>query len=328
MVVRGMVLAGAIAAILGAGLGTTLGAGPALAQGAPGGYGGGFIEYLMTGQDPGAVATPLRPMPVARDGTILTGRGYAADVYGHRPAYARTTGYTAAGASGMQVGYAPVAPGPFLHSGDPVPSPVGQPQGYQSTASTRPQLHAYAQPQAAVPQPYAPDPFEAPRARSGPMPEAREEAIGRATDPRFQRQEVAYDGGQRPGTVVIDTPSRFLYLVQPGGRALRYGIGVGRPGFTWSGMKTVSAKREWPDWTPPAEMLRRRPDLPRHMAGGPANPLGARALYLGSSLYRIHGTNEPHTIGQSVSSGCIRMMNEDVMDLYERVPVGARVLVI
>ncbi len=160
------------------------------------------------------------------------------------------------------------------------------------------------------------------------MQEPREEGIGRAMDPRFQRQEVAYDGPQRPGTVVIDTPSRFLYLVQPGGRALRYGIGVGRPGFTWSGMKTVSAKREWPDWTPPAEMLRRRPDLPRHMAGGPANPLGARALYLGSSLYRIHGTNEPHTIGQSVSSGCIRMMNEDVMDLYQRVPVGARVQVI
>ncbi|WP_438823056.1 L,D-transpeptidase family protein [Methylobacterium frigidaeris] len=308
-----MVLAGAIAAGLGAGLGAL----PALAQGAPGTYGGGFIEFLMTGQDPAAVARPLRPMPVAPDGTILTGRGYrqagyAADAYGPRPAYARTTGYAAAGTSGAQVGYAPVAPGAALHSGDPVPAQVYQPQVYQPQAT----------------QAYAPDPFEAPRGRPAPMPEAREEGIGRAMDPRFQRQEVAYDGGQRPGTVVIDTPSRFLYLVQPGGRALRYGIGVGRPGFTWSGMKTVSAKREWPDWTPPAEMLRRRPDLPRHMAGGPANPLGARALYLGSSLYRIHGTNEPHTIGQSVSSGCIRMMNEDVMDLYERVPVGARVMVI
>ena len=106
---------------------------------------------------------------------------------------------------------------------------------------------------------------------------------------------------------------------------MRYGIGVGRPGFAWSGLKTVSRKAEWPDWTPPSEMLARRPDLPRHMAGGPANPLGARALYLGSSLYRIHGTNEPTTIGQSVSSGCIRMMNDDVIDLYERVPVGTRV---
>jgi len=111
------------------------------------------------------------------------------------------------------------------------------------------------------------------------------------------------------------------------GRATRYGVGVGRPGFEWSGVKTISRKEEWPDWTPPPEMLARRPDLPRHMEGGSANPLGARALYLGSSLYRIHGTNEPGTIGQNVSSGCIRMMNEDVVDLYERVPVGTRVIV-
>ena len=149
----------------------------------------------------------------------------------------------------------------------------------------------------------------------------------RAIDPVFERQEVAYAGRERPGTIIIDTPEKFLFLVQPGGRALRYGIGVGRPGFAWSGVKTVSRKAEWPDWTPPREMLLRRPDLPRHMAGGPANPLGARALYLGSSLYRIHGTNEPYTIGTNVSSGCIRMMNEDVVDLYGRVGVGARVIV-
>lgn len=154
------------------------------------------------------------------------------------------------------------------------------------------------------------------------------QAIARAADPRFARQVVDFDGGQRPGTIVVDTPAKYLYLVQAGGKAIRYGIGVGRPGFAWSGLKTVSQKREWPDWTPPAEMLRRRPDLPRHMSGGPANPLGARALYLGSSLYRIHGTNEPHTIGQNVSSGCIRMMNEDVIDLYERAPVGTRVEVL
>jgi len=116
--------------------------------------------------------------------------------------------------------------------------------------------------------------------------------------------------------------------VRPNGRALRYGIGVGRPGFEWSGVKHISRKAEWPDWTPPPEMLLRRPDLPLHMAGGPENPLGARALYLGSSMYRIHGTNEPSTIGQNLSSGCIRMMNEDVIDLYERVPVGAKVIVI
>ncbi|GJE15841.1 putative L,D-transpeptidase ErfK/SrfK [Methylobacterium marchantiae] len=153
-------------------------------------------------------------------------------------------------------------------------------------------------------------------------------AIERTPDPRYERQVVAFDGRQKPGSIVIDTQTKYLYLVQPGGQAIRYGIGVGRPGFVWSGMKTISQKREWPDWTPPAEMLQRRPDLPRHMAGGPANPLGARALYLGSSLYRIHGTNEPHTIGQSVSSGCIRMMNEDVIDLYERTPVGTKVEVL
>ncbi|GJD75846.1 L,D-transpeptidase [Methylobacterium goesingense] len=154
------------------------------------------------------------------------------------------------------------------------------------------------------------------------------EAITRAPDARYARQVVAYDGPQRPGTIVVDTPAKYLYLVQPGRQAIRYGIGVGRPGFAWSGLKTISQKREWPDWTPPEEMIRRRPDLPRHMAGGPTNPLGARALYLGSSLYRIHGTNEPHTIGQNVSSGCIRMMNEDVIDLYERTPVGTRVEVL
>ena len=146
-------------------------------------------------------------------------------------------------------------------------------------------------------------------------------------DPIYQRQEVAYAGRERPGTVVIDTPDKFLYLVQGNGRALRYGIGVGRPGFTWAGVKTVSRKAEWPGWTPPSEMLKRRPDLPRHMVGGEANPLGARALYLGSSMYRIHGTSEPDTIGTNVSSGCIRMTNADVTDLYERVPVGTKVIV-
>ncbi len=147
-------------------------------------------------------------------------------------------------------------------------------------------------------------------------------------DPKYEKQLVAYDGRESPGTIVIDTPNKFLYLVQGDGRALRYGVGVGRPGFTWSGVKHISAKKEWPAWTPPPEMLARRPDLPRHMEGGPQNPLGARAMYLGSSLYRIHGSNEPWTIGTNVSSGCIRMRNEDVIDLYERVKVGARVVVI
>jgi lipoprotein-anchoring transpeptidase ErfK/SrfK len=147
-------------------------------------------------------------------------------------------------------------------------------------------------------------------------------------DPKYLRQEVAYPGREAPGTVIVDTANKFLYLIEGGGRALRYGIGVGRPGFLWAGVKTVTAKREWPDWRPPAEMLARRPDLPRFMPGGIDNPLGARALYLGSSLYRIHGSNEPWTIGTNVSSGCIRMRNDDVTDLYQRVKVGTKVVVI
>ncbi|HEY4773846.1 MAG TPA: L,D-transpeptidase [Xanthobacteraceae bacterium] len=162
----------------------------------------------------------------------------------------------------------------------------------------------------------------------GAMPEPQAAPARWSIDPRYLRQTVRYDGPERPGTVIINTNERFLYLVRDGGTAIRYGVGVGRPGFTWAGVKQVSSKREWPDWTPPPEMLRRRPDLPRYMEGGPQNPLGARALYLGSSLYRIHGSNEPWTIGTQVSSGCIRMRNEDVIDLYQRVDVGTKVVVI
>jgi len=149
-----------------------------------------------------------------------------------------------------------------------------------------------------------------------------------AVDPRYQKQEVDYAGNEPPGTIVINTPQKFLYLVEENGRAMRYGIGVGRPGFTWAGTHEITAKREWPDWRPPKEMLARKPELPHYMAGGPDNPLGARAMYLGSTLYRIHGSNEPWTIGTQVSSGCIRMRNEDVIDLYERVKVGTKVVVI
>ena len=141
------------------------------------------------------------------------------------------------------------------------------------------------------------------------------------------RQTVSYGGGQAPGTVVVSTAERRLYYVLGNGQAIRYGIGVGRPGFQWAGTKTITMKREWPDWRPPAQMLRRRPDLPRYMAGGIGNPLGARAMYLGGSLFRIHGSNEPETIGYAVSSGCIRMTNADVTDLYSRVRVGTRVIV-
>lgn len=142
------------------------------------------------------------------------------------------------------------------------------------------------------------------------------------------REVVEFEGRYAPGTIVVSTSERRLYYVLGNGQAIRYGIGVGRPGFTWAGTKTVSMKREWPDWTPPREMLKRRPDLPRHMAGGIENPLGARALYLGGSLYRIHGSNEPDSIGQAVSSGCIRMLNDDVVDLYRRVSVGTKVVVL
>ncbi|GJD34646.1 hypothetical protein FMGBMHLM_1549 [Methylobacterium aerolatum] len=247
--------------------------GPASAQqaryaeaGGTGQYGGGLIEFLVTGRSEGAI------------------RGAAAQGWPRPNVPARRQTASVAG--------------------DPIP-PYGEPSAAPyAAASPSPMPGAYG---------YA---------------RAPEERIARAMDPQFLRQEVAFEGSQRPGTIVVDTGAKHLFLVQPGHRAIRYGIGVGRPGFAWSGLKTVSRKAEWPDWIPPAEMLARRPDLPRHMEGGPANPLGARALYLGSSLYRIHGTNEPDTIGRNVSSGCIRMMNEDVIDLYERVPVGTRVEVL
>jgi lipoprotein-anchoring transpeptidase ErfK/SrfK len=143
----------------------------------------------------------------------------------------------------------------------------------------------------------------------------------------ISRSTVMLQTSYGPGTILIDTAQRRLYLVQGGGQALSYGIGVGRDGFRWSGTHRITAKKEWPAWTPPAQMLRRRPDLPRHMPGGVENPLGARAMYLGSTLYRIHGSNEPETIGQAVSSGCFRMTNEDVVDLYNRVSVGTVVVV-
>jgi lipoprotein-anchoring transpeptidase ErfK/SrfK len=141
------------------------------------------------------------------------------------------------------------------------------------------------------------------------------------------RETVSWRGGHAPGTIVVSTSKRRLYYVLGAGQAIQYGVGVGREGFSWSGTKTVTMKKEWPDWRPPAQMLRRRPDLPRYMAGGIDNPLGARALYLGSSLFRIHGSNEPDTIGAAVSSGCIRMTNRDVTDLYDRVKVGTKVVV-
>jgi lipoprotein-anchoring transpeptidase ErfK/SrfK len=143
----------------------------------------------------------------------------------------------------------------------------------------------------------------------------------------YRRQPVFYRTSEAPGTIIIDTSERFLYLIQPNNVALRYGIGVGRDGFQWNGLLKITRKAEWPDWTPPAEMIERQPYLPRFMAGGPGNPMGARALYLGNTVYRIHGTNAPETIGHAVSSGCFRLVNEQITDLYERVPVGTKVIV-
>jgi lipoprotein-anchoring transpeptidase ErfK/SrfK len=152
-------------------------------------------------------------------------------------------------------------------------------------------------------------------------------AYGYKADPRYDKRQVSYTTAERPGTIIIETRRRFLYLVLGSGQALRYGIGVGRYGFTWQGTEHITHKAEWPDWHPPKEMLARDPDLPEFMEGGPKNPLGARALYLGASEYRIHGTAQPWTIGQAVSSGCIRLTNDNVIDLYNRARVGAKVIV-
>jgi lipoprotein-anchoring transpeptidase ErfK/SrfK len=176
-------------------------------------------------------------------------------------------------------------------------------------------------PQPAAMQPMAYAPVQA-------APQDDDGATGAELPARLKRQIVSYATREAPGTIVIDTPNTYLYYVLGNGRAVRYGIGVGRDGFTWSGTQSITKKAEWPDWTPPPEMIARQPYLPRHMAGGPGNPLGARAMYLGGTVYRIHGTNAPSTIGTHVPSGCIRLTNEDVSDLYARVSVGAKVIVL
>lgn len=155
--------------------------------------------------------------------------------------------------------------------------------------------------------------------------DGRSDTLTRSAIPR---EIVSFKGNQAPGTIIVNTVERRLYLVLEDGKAMRYGVGVGRPGFEWNGNQTITMKQAWPDWRPPAAMLKRRPDLPKFMKGGEENPLGARAMYLGSSIYRIHGSNEPNSIGQAVSSGCIRMHNDDVVDLYSRVKVGTRVVVL
>jgi len=201
------------------------------------------------------------------------------------------------------------------------PTPRGQ------QASVR---YSAPPPAAARPAPRVAPQAQAPRAAPQARPQPRTAAVmpgGGSVSDVFARQVVSYDGPHRPGTIVIDTGRKFLYLVQDGGKALRYGVGVGREGFSWRGTERITRKAEWPDWRPPAAMRRRQPELPAFMPGGPNNPLGARALYLGNTLYRIHGTNDPSSIGRAMSSGCIRMMNHDVEDLYRRVGIGTRVVV-
>jgi lipoprotein-anchoring transpeptidase ErfK/SrfK len=188
---------------------------------------------------------------------------------------------------------------------------------------------AFAVPAAAAPLPQFPF-VMSPPAQSAPPAQAAPSDEGTVAElpARLKRQIVNYASREARGTIIIDTPNTYLYYVLGGGQAIRYGIGVGRDGFTWSGVQTITKKAEWPDWTPPPEMIARQPYLPRQMAGGPGNPLGARAMYLGGTIYRIHGTNAPQTIGTHVSSGCLRLTNEDVTDLYSRVNVGTKVIVL
>jgi lipoprotein-anchoring transpeptidase ErfK/SrfK len=253
------------------------------------------------------------------------------------PAHAQTTSYAAMSGAPQSNAAQPNLGGGFIEFlfGGAAREPAVQ-RAYQPGAEYQTDARGYPQPPAmqqafASPagQQYAPPQPGSANYASAPAyaPSSDGDMAHPQVDPQFDRQEVDYRSDEKPGTVIIDTPHHFLFLVEDNGRALRYGIGVGRPGFTWAGVKTVSAKKEWPDWYPPSEMIARRPDLPRYMAGGPENPLGARALYLGSTLYRIHGSNEPWTIGTNVSSGCIRLRNADVIDLYGRVAVGAKVVV-
>ena len=204
-------------------------------------------------------------------------------------------------------------------------------RGYEPDAPPRPPGdidRGMQQPDQAPGRAPAAAPRSAPSNLASLPPEEQPEQASKELPPQFKRQLVNYESREPAGTIVIDTANTYLYLVLGDGKALRYGIGVGREGFSWAGAERVSRMAEWPDWHPPAEMIERQPYLPRFMAGGPGNPLGARALYLGKTLYRIHGTNQPSTIGTFVSSGCIRLVNSDIEDLYTRVQVGARVVVL
>ena len=255
---------------------------------------------------------PRPPAPVYRD--------QATGPYSEPPFYARRPGYPPQPYPQQQE-YERRGWGPQQGYGTPQPGYEPQP-GYGPPPGYRPQPR-YGEP--------APPAAVGPRDnRYAALPPdyQPEEGDPKELPPHLRRQMVDYPGREPAGTIVVDTPNTYLYLVLGNGKAMRYGIGVGREGFTWTGEERISKMSEWPDWHPPADMIERQPYLPRFMAGGPGNPLGARALYLGKSLYRVHGTNQPSTIGQFVSSGCIRLLNEDIEDLYSRVTVGTRVVVL
>ena len=260
-------------------------------------------------------------------------------VYGYQSSYQLYSRAAASGASAWRPGSGVVYPSGNVYQPPRPGADVGGGgvYGYAGSAGGAAPAAAPARPAtrsaggtrtAALPTTYSeaePDYYDDDAA---PMPVYRRATGAKGIDRKFDRKLVRYTSSDPAGTIIVDTGARYLYLIQPGGKAVRYGIGVGKEGFAWSGSQRISNKREWPDWRPPAEMIERRLDLPDMMPGGPDNPLGARALYLGNTLYRIHGSNEPETIGQAVSSGCIRMRNPDVIDLYDRVKIGALVRVI
>jgi lipoprotein-anchoring transpeptidase ErfK/SrfK len=276
---------------------------------------------------------PYYVYPAPQQSYAAAPRGYVtAQPQGYPPNYTQNYPQTAPAYTGsVAPRYASAAPAPVTYAAplpQPAPAPPAEPhRGFLEQIFGGPtiQAHVYAP---AMPE-YQPAPLPpVVNQQQAYAPSGQGDMSTYPIDPKYDRQSVDYRSDEPAGTIVIDTPNKFLYLVEGGGKALRYGIGVGRPGFTWAGVKTITAKKEWPDWRPPADMLERRPDLPRYMPGGIGNPLGARAMYLGSTLYRIHGSNEPWTIGTNVSSGCIRMRNEDVSDLYNRVKIGTKVVVI
>jgi lipoprotein-anchoring transpeptidase ErfK/SrfK len=298
----------------------------------------------------GAYPYDLHPRVSAPAGTLPPppDRNYASPAPGYGPAYreapaAYSPPPAAYGAQppvayGAQPPAAYGAQPPVAYGAQQPPAAYGAPQGTYAPPAAGP-LSGPNDPRYGAPRPpmgieagrsgYPGTTGSIPPAVIAALPPEDQPEVGKPKElpPQFRRQIVDYQTKEPAGTIIIDTPSTFLYYVNGDGTAIRYGIGVGRDGFTWAGTEKVTRMAEWPDWHPPSEMIERQPYLPRFMAGGESNPMGARALYLGKTIYRVHGTNQPSTIGQFVSSGCIRMLNEDVMDLYSRVKVGTKVVV-